>query len=465
MAARPGISRNAPRYLEELRRTQWLPRAELEHLQLRRLRRLVAHAADHVGYWRELLETAGVSADDMRGLDDLRRIPISPRVRCARTSTSTWSPTAARSGKIAKVTTSGNTGEPLCRVRRSACSATCAGRTPCGTASGRAGVRGAAPPARPRTGRRTRAASWRCPGGCAAPWFPVRRLGADAVDVRFVRLLEERVEREPPVLLEADAEMLGSVAALRGDRAASPWTRAVISTGQTLAPELRALIEGRLGARVFDRYGAREFGAVAQQCEAGGWHVNAESMIVEVERDGRPAAPGEAGELLVTDLNNRCVPLLRYRLGDVAVATDRPCSCGRGLPLLERIGGRAAGVVLGDGDRQVPAGFFADLFGDYEFAVSRWQVEQPCASASSCAWCASRASPTPSRSRCAGASVRRSAAPSGSSWRSWTESRRARTAPCGPSSRWPRVRSPTRPPDRAAKPSGSGAPHLRARAT
>jgi phenylacetate-CoA ligase len=178
------------------------------------------------------------------------------------------------------------------------------------------------------------------------------------------------------VLLEADAEMLGSVAALRRDQAAAPWTRSLISTGQQLTPELRALIEGRLGARVFDRYGARECGPVAQQCEAGGWHVNAESMIVEVERDGRPAAPGEEGELLLTDLNNRCVPLLRYRLGDVAVASDHPCSCGRGLPLLERIGGRVAGVILGDGDRQVPAGFFADLFGDYEFAVSRWQVEQ-----------------------------------------------------------------------------------------
>src|SRR5262249_38121808 len=60
-----------------------------------------------------------------------------------------------------------------------------------------------------------------------------------------------------------------------------------------------------------------------------------------------------------------------------AVATDRACPCGRGLPLLERLRGRAAGVILGDGERQVPAGVFADLFGDYEFALSRWPGEQP----------------------------------------------------------------------------------------
>ncbi|TMA30780.1 MAG: glycosyltransferase [Deltaproteobacteria bacterium] len=70
------ISRNAPRYLDELRRTQWLPREQIEHLQLRRLRRLVQHASEHVGYYRELFLTAGITPDSIRTLDDLRRIPV-----------------------------------------------------------------------------------------------------------------------------------------------------------------------------------------------------------------------------------------------------------------------------------------------------------------------------------------------------------------------------------------------------
>src|SRR5205823_13041329 len=69
------ISRNAPRYLDELRRTQWLPREEIEQLQVRRLRRLVEHAGEHVGYYRELFQRAGVTPDAIRTLDDLRRIP------------------------------------------------------------------------------------------------------------------------------------------------------------------------------------------------------------------------------------------------------------------------------------------------------------------------------------------------------------------------------------------------------
>jgi phenylacetate-CoA ligase len=373
----PGISRNAPRYLEELRRTQWLPRSELEQLQLRRLRRLVGYASDHVGYWRELLETARVTADDIRGLDDLRRIPILTKSALRENIYFDLVSGSSEKRKIVKLTTSGNTGEPLAvfvdplqrdlRWANALRSREWAGWRP-GEACVQLGRGQAEDPGGGIAALRRR---------LYAALFPDPTIAADVVDAGFVRHLEQRIERERPVLLEADAEVLGSIAGLRGGSAPAPWTRALVSTGQMLEPELRALIEQRLGGRVFDRYGAREIGPVAQQCEAGGWHVNAESMIVEVERDGRPAAPGEEGELLVTDLNNRCVPLLRYRLGDAAVATDRACPCGRGLPLLERVRGRPAGVILGAGARQVPAGFFADLFGDYEFAVSRWQVEQP----------------------------------------------------------------------------------------
>src|SRR5262249_27989350 len=347
-----GISRNAPRYPEELRRTQWLPRAELEQLQLRRLRRLVGHASDHVGYWRELLETAGVTADDIRRLDDLRRLPILTKSALRENIYFDLLSDSSEKRKIVKLTTSGNTGEPLAVFvdplqRDMRWANAMRHRAWTGWRPGEACV---------QLGR----GQAEDPGGGVAALrrrfhaalVPDPTIAADVVDAGFLRNLEQRIERERPALLEADAEVLGSVAGLRGGAAPAPWARALVSTGQMLESELRALIEQRLGGRVFDRYGAREIGPVAQQCEAGGWHVNAESVIVEVERDGRPAAPGEEGEILVTDLNNRCVPLLRYRLGDGAVATDRACPCGRGLPLLERLRGRAAGGILGDGERQ-----------------------------------------------------------------------------------------------------------------
>src|SRR5262249_59961122 len=70
------ISRNAPRYLDELRQTQWLAPAEIEALQLRRLQRLLRHAYEHLPHWRESLREARIGPDDIRSLADLQRLPV-----------------------------------------------------------------------------------------------------------------------------------------------------------------------------------------------------------------------------------------------------------------------------------------------------------------------------------------------------------------------------------------------------
>jgi phenylacetate-CoA ligase len=97
---------------------------------------------------------------------------------------------------------------------------------------------------------------------------------------------------------------------------------------------------------VTNRYGCEEVGLIACQCERHeGLHVNGDGVYVEILRYGRPAAPGEPGSVVVTDLRNRAMPLIRYQVGDVANWAGRACSCGRGFPLLERIEGREADYV------------------------------------------------------------------------------------------------------------------------
>jgi phenylacetate-CoA ligase len=342
-----GIGVNAELYLGELERTQWLAPAELEQLQLRRVRRLLAHAAGHVGYWRDVLRTARLTVDDVRTLADLRHVPaLTPDVLRENIYFDLLAD-SRRTGHLAKCATSGATGEPravfLDRVTRDT-----------------------------RWANLTRHRIWT---GLRAHERWLRVGNATAIDGAFIEHLAARVQRIRPALLEADAEVL-RVLATELDRPAQPWVRAVVATGQTLAADLRHLVESRLGARVSGRYGAREVGPIAQVCEAGRWHVNAESCIVEIERDGRPAADGVPGEIVVTDLANHSVPLIRYRLGDVAAISGRTCECGRALPVLERLDGRPeASLVVGDG-RSVPSSVFADLLADHEVAIRRWQVVQ-----------------------------------------------------------------------------------------
>ena len=83
---------------------------------------------------------------------------------------------------------------------------------------------------------------------------------------------------------------------------------------------------------------------IASECERHqGLHLNIEHLFIEFLRpDGTQAAPGEEGTIVITDLINRGMPFIRYRIEDVGVPSDRRCTCGRGLPLMERVTGRVA---------------------------------------------------------------------------------------------------------------------------
>jgi phenylacetate-CoA ligase len=104
----------------------------------------------------------------------------------------------------------------------------------------------------------------------------------------------------------------------------------------------------------------------------------AEGYIVEILVDGRPAQPGEVGEVVVTDLNNFCMPFIRYRIGDLAEAIDNstPSVCGRGLPRIGAIQGRVQSIIQGTDGHFVPGTFFAHALKEYDYAISRFQVVQ-----------------------------------------------------------------------------------------
>lgn len=122
--------------------------------------------------------------------------------------------------------------------------------------------------------------------------------------------------------------------------------RVVVPTSEPMNDHQRAQVARVFDAPVYDEYGCGEVGAIAYGCENGLLHVVTENLVVEiVDSDGRAVEPGEVGEVVVTDLTNRAMPLLRYRLGDRAVKGG-PCGCGRGVPTIEKVLGRIHDVVF-----------------------------------------------------------------------------------------------------------------------
>ena len=92
--------------------------------------------------------------------------------------------------------------------------------------------------------------------------------------------------------------------------------RAIITTSEVLSPDDRAIINKSFRSPVFDEYGCGELGTIAHECPAGKLHTSDGNMIVEILDGDRPCRPGEKGEIVVTELNNLALPLVRYRSGD-----------------------------------------------------------------------------------------------------------------------------------------------------
>lgn len=372
------MTRDVGTHLADLDDSQWLSLEGMRELQLAKLRKLVQHAHRHVPYYRERMKAIGMTPDDIRSLEDLRHLPFLTKDDVRRHLYFDIMSDNHNKSEVLKITTSGSTAEPfVCYVDRAQLE-----------------FRWAA------TLRSQEWTGYRFGDRCVRLWHQtlgmsrsqVVREHADALLSRrrfipayemsdatlreFVRLIEEW----QPVLLDGYAESFNFLASyLREHGRLRVQPRGIMSSAQTLPDTSRRIIEEAFGCRVFDKYGSREFSGIAYECEGhDGHHVVGEGYIVEILKDGRPAEPGEVGEVVITDLNNYCLPFIRYRIGDLAEAMDpaRPCACGRGLPRIGRIEGRVQSIILGADGRYVPGTFFSHLFKDYDHAIRQFQILQ-----------------------------------------------------------------------------------------
>ncbi|MBX3348450.1 MAG: phenylacetate--CoA ligase family protein [Nitrospira sp.] len=131
-------------------------------------------------------------------------------------------------------------------------------------------------------------------------------------------------------------------------------TSAIVS-GDTLTASMRTSIEQFFQCKCFDSYGQCEGVCVAMECAWGRMHVVSSVGIIEILRDdGSPCLPGEIGEMVATGLMNDAMPLVRYRLGDMAAwSKDTGCLCGSPEPIIESIEGRMDDYLITEDGRQI----------------------------------------------------------------------------------------------------------------
>lgn len=176
-----------------------------------------------------------------------------------------------------------------------------------------------------------------------------RRALSDELPIETV--VEHLNNERPEVVISygSYADLFARTIAGRHMRAALP--RVWVYGSDVLSSTGRAILED-LGCLVYTTYGATETLRLGFQCEQRrGLHLNVDLCAVRlVDECGNTVAPGETGEVVISNLRDRAMVLLNYRLGDLAALDPRPCPCGRSLPLLDRLQGRRTEVIrLRDG--------------------------------------------------------------------------------------------------------------------
>ncbi len=327
--------------LYQLDKSQWLAPHALLQRQLGQLHLLLRHARESVPYYRERMPSlegvALTTPTTLAALPILRRRDLLERYEDLKSAAP-----PPEHGPLAEARTSGSTGAPVRLLKTqvqqlvwSACTlrehrwhgrdldATLAVIRMAATKQGENW--GAATHGVAQTGR------------------------AHVLDVRSdIEAQLAWLERVRPAYLltyPSNAAALAAFALERGRRL--PGLREVRTLGELLPPETRELCRQAWGVPLTDFYSAEEVGYIALQCpQTQHYHVQSESLLVEVlDEHGAPAAQGETGRLVITDLHNFAMPLIRYEIGDYAEVAGA-CPCGRGLPALRRIVGRVRNMLV-----------------------------------------------------------------------------------------------------------------------
>lgn len=142
-----------------------------------------------------------------------------------------------------------------------------------------------------------------------------------------------------------------------------PKLEAVVATAGTLTDEMRTTIARVFGARVHNKYGSREAGDIACECEHGGFHILPSVHIEVVDERGAACAPGVTGRILVTFLGSPSFPLIRYEIEDIGALRAGSCACGRPFEMLERVEGRAADFLVSTTGGHVSPVYIRHLIG------------------------------------------------------------------------------------------------------
>ncbi len=359
---------NSLHQLRTFKKNQSLSPDELRSIQEEKLRKVVRHAYEKVDYYRTLFDREGIKPKDIEGLDDICKIPVTTKKDLKKLLPHQITARGTDLNRCVVKHTSGSTGHPL-KIFLS-------------------------PEERDYQillnlhilmenglGLRDRVAYIINPHRFPKSRYWFQRLGILRREYLSVfdypqKHAESLKRLKPDIIYGYPSNLTLLALYIKENRIKGIHPKAVFSVAEALEPKARALIDSVMGVRTCDILGTIEVGDLAWECEQhNGYHISADSVIVEFLKDGKPAQAGEEGRIVCTSLYGYTMPLIRYAVDDLCIPSSMQCECGRQLPIMESIQGRANDFILLP-DGQVVASCFLVIIMQAFHGVAQYRVIQ-----------------------------------------------------------------------------------------
>ncbi len=358
--------------LYQLGQSQWQDARQIESLQLEQLNPLLEHAWAHVPWHRGRLSDAGWMPGIALTRAAFSALPIMTRADIQKNGEALYANALPKAhGRILVGRTSGSTGQPMQFLSTELNSLFWDAFTLRESLWHKRDFTQPLAVIRPGVKAESHA-GWGRPFNA----YHTGNFEQIPIDTPLSEQISWLIRNQPGYLLSTPNHLATLAEGFRSRGKILPSLQQLRTFGVTVEPRIRELCRSVFGVEIADMYSTTECGYLAFQCpESGHFHVQAESALVEVLReDGMACAPGETGRVVVTALHNFAMPLIRYDLGDFA-EVGATCSCGRGLPVLNRIVGRVRNRARHpDGQLFWPS--LASLTFFFDLPVRQWQIIQ-----------------------------------------------------------------------------------------
>jgi phenylacetate-CoA ligase len=361
------------KYFEYLMSSQFMSDEEIKKIQIDLFKSILTHAAENVPHYRKNMRLKKLEIEAISSMDILRELPILEK-RILRETPEMLMSKSYDTRKLVKINTSGTTGTPLtiyispdarkknyAFFERSKQWAGINGFERSITFAGRAIV-----PA-----EQNHPPYWRRNLLFNNMIFSSYHLSENTVGHYL-----EAIREIKPVFIDSYPSSIGFVADhIVRNNVEGISVKAIITSAETLFDHQREKIEKAFGCKVYDQYGSAEQVVFVCECEHGTYHVNPEYGYLEVlDKNNQPVKAGELGEFVCTGFTNTAMPLIRYKIGDMGILSDKQCDCGRQFPVIERIDGRDDDVLVTPDGRYI--GRLDPIFKGVENTIKESQIIQ-----------------------------------------------------------------------------------------